>query len=117
MIKPIKNTYRSFSDSVIKEIEYKKLVEGTTCIVSTLSYNWLTSEHDEISLIFEDCVFFKFFESKRVNSTVISNALLEESDGIIVFDFFPLYYSEDKILENPNSEFIIKSKSLKMIKY
>ncbi|WP_336717109.1 hypothetical protein [Chryseobacterium mucoviscidosis] len=116
MIEQIKNIYRSFSDSLISKIEYNRSIENVTCVVNISSYNWETSERDEISLIFEDCVFFKFFESSKINSTVITNALLNQNEDIIVFDFFPLYYSDDKILENPNSDFVIKSKGLKIIK-
>lgn len=114
MINNIKEKYHLFSDSVITKIQYNKSIENTICIVGLRSYNWKTSEYDVIELVFEDCIYFRFFESTKITSTIVSNALLEKKDDIVIFDFFPLYYSDDKIIENPNSDFIIKCKNIQI---
>lgn len=112
MINTIKEKYRLFSDAVITKIQYFKSIEETYCVIGLRVYNWEINQYDEIELVFEECIFFRFFESVKINSTIISHALLEERDEIIVMDFFPLYYTDNKILENLNSDFIIKSKNV-----
>lgn len=115
MVNKIKETYRLFSDSIIHKIEYTKTMENTICIVNMSSYNWLTQKYDKINIILEECSYISFFEDVKNNSTVITNALLKEEDGNIIFDFFPLYYSDIHIIENPNSDFKIKAKRIKII--
>ena len=112
MITQFTSKYKFFSDAIIKRIEYINDIDNAKCTLDIRAYNWETNRFDDFSFTFMDCIFFKFFESIKINSTVISNALLKQENDIITFDLFPLYFSENKIEENINSDFIIKCKKI-----
>ncbi|PUB24727.1 hypothetical protein C8J95_1205 [Elizabethkingia sp. YR214] len=112
MIEQIKKDYKAFSDAVIQEFNYTNHI----CKIYINLYNWTTDNRENIILLFENILLFKFFESIKINSTVISNALLKEENGIITLDFFPVYFNESRIEENKDSDFIIKSEKLEIIK-
>ncbi|MCT4296198.1 hypothetical protein [Elizabethkingia anophelis] len=116
MIEQIKKDYRSFSDAVIQGFNYFNKTDINSCEIYINLYNWTTNNRENIILLFENILLFKFFESIKINSTVISNALLKEENGIITFDFFPVYFNESRIEENKDSDFIIKSEKLEIIK-
>ena len=55
---------------------------------------------------------FRFVESEQTNSLFITSALIKAESEKVVIDFFPFIYSNDKLIENPDSDFLIHCKSL-----
>ncbi|QMW02854.1 hypothetical protein [Spirosoma foliorum] len=118
MLSEIINTYEQFSDSLILKVCYISLTENSSnsrtievvirCMNKLNDYEW-----DVIKLSFLDVIKFRFIENENTSSTLINSALLKREDGNVIVDFFPLYYSQSSLLENPNSDFIIYCKDLK----
>lgn len=108
-MKELIETYGDFGDSIIKKINYdfetNKIVIDISVINLKQDYKW-----DLIQLIFIDISEFRFLEIKNVSNSVIMNLLIKNEDDIYTFDFFPINLDGVNLIENKNSDFLIKSK-------
>ena len=108
MLEEIITKYENFSDSMILEFllyQYNssKRIEVTIkCMNSMNNY-----EYEKIKIIFGDIKSFRFIEKNMESSTVINSALLKRNEDTIIFDFFPLIFS-DGLKENENSDLKIE---------
>lgn len=113
MLKEIIKKYEKFADALIYQVSYyvnfnqKKAEIVIRCMNSFNNYNF-----EYIKIIFIDVIFIRFIEKEITSSTLINSALLKEENNIITFDFFPLFYDEDDLRENQESDFIIKCKKI-----
>lgn len=99
---------------MISEIKYYQ-INNIRIVEVTLKCMNSFNDYENIKLIFNDVTFFHFKEAEPYSITAINSAFLNNDKGIIVFVFFSLLY-EDKLEENPESDFIVKSKRLFYIK-
>ncbi len=118
MINEIKEKYNRFSDSTIYKIEYN-LVDfeshGGTRMLSVFinclnlqSLNW-----EKIQIDFEDVKSFRFVEIPKRKNSIVFEALIEQKEDDIVFDFFPVQTDgKGNLAENLNSDFSVRSGSL-----
>ena len=99
----------------MQKITYKSYTseENKESIEITLScFNFEKQGKKEIiNIIFKDLILIKFIRVNNNPSLFLDEVYLNEENGIITFDFFPIDYF-DYLEENPNSEFIIKCKEI-----
>ena len=114
MLAEIKSKYHEFGDAVISEIIYSVTGDYKRNVVVKLNaYNWQIDKREAITLSFGNVVKFRFSETKKTNSTVIFEAYIGKIDDLIIFDFFALQISQNKVAEDPNSDFVIHCKDMK----
>jgi hypothetical protein len=106
----IVSKYERFADSLISAVTYNST--STTSIVEVLMECWSNEDdykREKIKLKFIDIQLFRFIEVG--GSTVINSALLKNEDNLITVDFFPIRF-ERELLEDTNSDFLIKCKKI-----
>lgn len=121
MLEKLIKSYRHFHDDIVLNINYNisgSTNQGKIAIVELQSMNYEVNEPERIRVFFEDVIKFRFFESKKICSTVIFEAFIEKDDnGIIIFDFFSLQVNGiDKLSEDPNSSFVIHCNDIRFEK-
>lgn len=117
MLKEIRIKYDKFHDAIVNEICYKCSQENYTAdrnlFITINCYNIQDNNNfEKIRLYFYDIIYFKFKEIDQ-SSFVINAALLEEKDGIVIFDFFAEFNEDWTLKENLDSDFIIKCRKIK----
>lgn len=114
MFDEIVKKFERFSDALILEFTYKntpKISNGPDvemmirCMNAENNYKW-----QAVKLTFKQVMKIRFQEYKS-SSTVVFAALLENKNGIIKIDFFPMI-GVDPLVEDPNSDFYIHCKEL-----
>lgn len=113
MLSEIIKKYERFSDSLISDVVYRSKVGSRT--VEIIISCWDASneyKHETIKLTFNDVILFRFYETEEICSTVINTALIASEAGIILFDFFPVFYSDQDLRENEFSDFKVKCRSV-----
>jgi hypothetical protein len=115
MLQKIKEKYKGFSDAVISEISYKRYLNPNGSDKGIVEV-YLRAENNEgdyeiVKLKFIEIISFRFIESRDSSSLILNEILMKQEDEIITFDFFPLIYSSG-IIENINSDFMIKCKDI-----
>ncbi|MGB3947675.1 MAG: hypothetical protein WBM13_06805 [Bacteroidia bacterium] len=112
MLNEIINKYEQFSDALISEISYKSTGNKKNLDVVIKCMNSLKDfEFETIKLTFIDLISVRFIEREKMSSVLINSALLKKTNNIIMFDFFPTTY-DNNLVENLNSDFIIKCKEV-----
>ncbi|OIN55611.1 hypothetical protein BLX24_29155 [Arsenicibacter rosenii] len=69
-------------------------------------------EFEVIRLVFEDVISIRFVEEENVSSLLVNAALIKKVNGVIIVDFFPLFYGENDLRENVESDFMIKCRGI-----
>lgn len=116
MISEIKNLYGSLGDAVVEKIEYS-LINSDTNIKSLSVYmrclNWQTEEWQKIKFTFINVLHFQYLENKKLQSSVVFEALIEQNESRIVVDFFPIQVDGLGVLaEDPKSSFLVHCKAV-----
>ncbi|MGN7784732.1 hypothetical protein ACTJIJ_09405 [Niabella sp. 22666] len=115
MFEEIVSKYEKFSDALISKVRYLNAGVKTVEVLIRCMNHRNDYQFETIKLIFVDIVRIQFFEIENQSSTVINAALITNTDGIISFDFFPLIYDSSKLVENENSDFMIKCREIRYI--
>lgn len=116
MLEEIIEKYEKFPDCLIKEINYgfsisEKNYDFVVVIISCFNFKE-ENRREIIRIVFKNIELIKFSQINRFPSLFLDEVyILQEKDGIITFDFFPIDHF-DYLEENPNSEFIIKCKEV-----
>ena len=116
MISEIKNLYGSLGDAVVEKIEYS-LINSDTNIKSLSVYmrclNWQTEEWQKIKFTFINVLHFQYLENKKLQSSVVFEALIEQNESRIVVDFYPIQVDGLGVLaEDPKSSFLVHCKAV-----
>lgn len=116
MISEIKNLYGSLGDAVVEKIEYS-LINSDTNIKFLSVYmrclNWQTEEWQKIKFTFINVLHFQYLENKKLQSSVVFEALIEQNESRIVVDFFPIQVDGLGVLaEDPKSSFLVHCKAV-----
>lgn len=116
MISEIKNLYGSLGDAVVEKIEYS-LINSDTNIKSLSVYmrclNWQTEEWQKIKFTFINVLHFQYLENKKLQSSVVFEALIEQNESRIVVDFFSIQVDGLGVLaEDPKSSFLVHCKAV-----
>ncbi|MNY22205.1 hypothetical protein D3C86_1558000 [compost metagenome] len=115
MIELIKERYKGFPDAVISEIFYKRYLsvagfdEGVVEVY--LRAENIDGDYEIVKLIFSDIISFRFIEIENSSNLILNGIFLEKDGNVITCDFFPLIYNYG-VVENKDSDFMIKCKSL-----
>jgi hypothetical protein len=117
MIQELINRFDKFSDSVVEEIKYFFSNQGRAgkkvfAQIIIRSLDRKTDKWIRAKILFEDVNKFRFIENEKICSTVINAALVKIQKENIVFDFFPIFYSQSHLVENDNSDFLIYCKNV-----
>jgi hypothetical protein len=114
MIKDFINKYGQLSDSIIKEVNFVKLLkdnkEMNLIKLKIYCFNMGSDfDYEMIELHFNDIVSLSFNIDKDFLFFSPSDVLIKIIENDVLFDFDPLDYF-DYLEENPNSKFKIKSR-------
>ncbi len=117
MITEIKEKYNVFEEGIILEVHYKSYfsppaLKGDVIVLIRCKNLLNNYNYETIKLIFKKVQEFRLIENKNRSSTFVPCVLIKKENELFVVDFFPLEYSNDILVENINSDFIIKSKEL-----
>ena len=113
MLEEIKLKYSHFHDAQIYKINFieesgnNDLNLILSCTSSQNDYNL-----DNVKLSFIDITSFKLNFKKNMGLFTIFACFLKAENDLITVDFDCIYFDEDNLKENPNSEFIIKCKQI-----
>ncbi|NML37713.1 hypothetical protein HHL17_10960 [Chitinophaga sp. G-6-1-13] len=117
MITEIIRKYGHFSDALVLGFSFESNVYSSSgkgkievlinCMNSENDFEW-----EKVKLVFEEVMCFRLIENRNTSSVVVNAAMLNHDNGEIVFDFFPLMFNH-KLVENPESDFVIRCKRLK----
>ncbi len=114
MIKDFINKYGQLSDSIIKEVNFVKLLKDNKEInlikLKIYCFNIVSDfDYEIVELYFNDIVSLSFNIDKDFLFFSPSDVLIKIIENDVLFDFDPLDYF-DYLEENPNSKFKIKSR-------
>ena len=116
MIQEIIKKYDRFPDALILEINFKSitatLFKGDVAVTLRCKNHQADFKWEVVRLTFSEVVSFRFIEHIDASSVIVYAAMIQESEGIITFDFFPLMYGAFDLRENKDSDFMIKSRSV-----
>jgi hypothetical protein len=110
MIEKIIEDYAEFSDSWISEITLYNNENIIEIIIHCANKNKDYS-YEKVKISFKKIINYVLIEKNRISDLAPKDVLINEKNGIITFDFFPIDHF-DYLEENPNSEFIIKCKEI-----
>lgn len=117
MIEELIKNYESFPDSLIREILIQNNNNSTKLELIIICMNFNNDfKYEKVKIIFSEIKLFRFFEVENYSNTCVNSALVAINNGVIVFDFSPLIFDEGKLMENPDSDFIIKCKRVEFYK-
>jgi len=114
MLEKITTYYGKFPDSLVRQIIFNPVTGNRASNIEvTLScYNIKHEMRPEIiKLCFKDIVEIKLTQFKNNPSMFLDEIYINNINGLIVFDFFPIDHF-DYLEENPNSNFIIKCNTI-----
>ncbi|WP_343745126.1 hypothetical protein [Chitinophaga sp.] len=116
MITEITRKYGHFADALLLSFSFESNVHSASgkgkieilinCMNSENDFEW-----EKVKLVFEEVTCFRFIENRNTSSVAINAAMLNHNSDEIAFDFFPLMFNHE-LVENPESDFIIKCKKL-----
>jgi hypothetical protein len=116
MILKIKELYGSLGDAVIEKIEYSLVNSDTNdkCLsVYIKCLNWKTEEWQKVKFDFIHVLHFQYLESKKLQSSVVFEALIEQKEKSIMIDFFPVQVDGlGKLAIDPESSFLVHCKRI-----
>lgn len=116
MILEIKRLYGSLGDAVIEKIEYSLVNSDTNdkCLsVYMRCLNWKTEEWQKVKFYFMNVLHFQYLENKKLQSSVVFEALIEQKEKSITIDFFPIQVDGlGKLAEDPESSFLVHCKTI-----
>ena len=120
MLLDIINQFYRFHDATIAEFKCQfsnnGFKRGTQKSVELLINCWNreSEKWQTIKIVFIDYTSLRFRETPKIQSHVVFEALLKEDHDGILFDFFPILEDgQDKITEDPNSDFSIRCKEVR----
>jgi hypothetical protein len=113
MIQEIIDKYGFFSDSTIVKFELIN-VDFRDIFKVEIKYAKIfkTSDYENIRLIFEQVISIRYVKHEKISNSVIMDALVKQENDIITFDFFPLMFGTDELIENKDSDFQVKCKKV-----
>lgn len=116
MLNDLMLKYSTFSDTVISRICYSRNNEDIGNVQITLSAMNAQRDYrfDIIEITFFNILKLRFVENENTSSLIINASLIEETNDIIMVDFFPLIYKTG-LKENPESDFQIKCKKIEFV--
>ena len=110
MILDLVKNYDKFSDSCIRNIKYD--LQNNRIVLTILAINInLLCKWDLIEIEFNEIIKFRYIENENTSNCVILNALIQKTDDINVFDFYPTDTGNMLILDE-ESDFLIKCKEV-----
>lgn len=117
MITEIIRKYGNFADALVLGFSFENDVhspfgKGKIEVLINCMNNENDFEWEKIKLVFEEVICFRFIENINTSSVVINAAMLKHDTDEIAFDFFPLIFNHE-LVENPESDFVIRCKRLK----
>jgi hypothetical protein len=113
MLEEIKLKYSHFHDAQIYKINFQEEYGNNNLILMlscTSSQNDYNLDNLKISLI--DVVSFKYDFKKNMGLLTIFACFLKTENDLITVDFDCIYFDEENLKENPNSQFIIKCREI-----
>jgi hypothetical protein len=112
MLEEIAKTYYDFDDAVIHGFKYTTAHEANSLEIQISCMNSKTDTWETFRVICFNVLYFRFFESYKICSTVVNTALLKTEDDIMTIDFFPTILGGRSFKENPESDFLVKFKNI-----
>ncbi len=110
MFDEIIKKYSTFPDALITQLHMSIGKEQKIRIqVRIHCYNLLYENKLEyITLLFDEVLSFNLFNEGHTNITFINAALLKKENNDIICDFFPIFMSNDLLIEDKDSPFRIR---------
>ncbi len=116
MLEEIKRLYQTLSDAVVDKIEYGIAPENVSSkwlSVYIKCLNCETEKWQRVKLIFNNVFLFQYIDNKKVQSSVVFEALMMQNERGIIVDFFPIQVDGlGKLAEDPQSSFLIHCKAI-----
>ncbi|MBC9914306.1 hypothetical protein [Chitinophaga varians] len=117
MVTEIVKKYGNFADALVLGFSIESYTHSSSgkgnievlihCMNGENDFEW-----EQVKLVFEEVMCFRFIENRNTSSVVINAAILNHENDEITFDFFPLMFNHE-FVENPASDFVIKCKRIK----